>query len=226
MKTNNYLKVVAVFCCLFQVVALEAQQNSISGGFGHFYTGITWLDYGGLNDYLSKQQLYPFQHNALMMGGGGAGIINNLLIGGEGGLIASSPTLSSAGEANVSAGYGRVEIGYVFALQPRFIVYPKIGMGWGGSEVEISYSNGKEEEYSSSGFYLSTELNLDMFSHFSADQSDVYGFKTGLSVGYLFQPQAMPWKDENGSSAPFGNTFFDGFYLKITIGGGAMEKGL
>jgi len=221
MKTIQKISICLASLILMWPSISQAQQ-SFSGGFGHFYAGQTWLNNAEVNNYITTLGFHAIPNQALMMGGAGAGVINNFMIGGEGGFIAPSSTLSVTGEASLTAGYGMFTFGYTMPSRGSWVFYPQVGMGWGGSSLIYTFYDGIQYSYTSSGFFLSTSLHCDLFAGIKDEGNTKYGFKTGLSAGYLFNPQAAPWKHADGGPALFGNSFFDGFFVKLTIGGGAL----
>lgn len=75
-------------------------------------------------------------------------------------------------------------VGYTLPLKSRFLFYPMIDMGWGGSGLNIKYADGTNADYSASRYFISTEFNVELYSFGSQDGSAKGGFKTGLCVGY------------------------------------------
>jgi len=205
---------------LFTAISAYSQYNSYYGGSGHFSVGTTFLDYSSVNTYLRSKRLPAFASTSLNIGGGGYGIFNSFILGGEGGAVTASSVANANGEASISAGYGMFNMGYALPLKGRFLVYPLIGLGWGGSSFNIKHATGIEEKYEATKFFISSEINCELFSF--ADENGKAGFKTGICIGYLFNPQTEPWKEAIVGYTSLSNTFMNGPYFKIKIGGGGI----
>jgi opacity protein-like surface antigen len=215
------VKLIYVFILtLFSISSAYSQNNTCYGGSGHFSVGTTFLDYSSVNTYLRSKRLPAFASTSLNIGGGGLGIFNSFILGGEGGAVTASSVANINGQATVSAGFGMFNIGYAFPLKSRFLVYPLIGLGWGGSSFNVKYAGGLEEKYEATKFFISSELNCELFSF--ADENGKGGFKTGICIGYLFNPQTDPWKEASFGYTSVANTFMNGPYFKIKIGGGGI----
>jgi hypothetical protein len=199
------------------------QSEAYHGGSGHFFMGNTWMDFGSINPYLKRNGFHKLQNSVLTTGGSGFGVFNNFIVGGEGSVFAANATQSVAGKVSLAGGYGMVHFGYMLPIKSRFLFYPITGMGWGASNLNIENASGIKDRYNNSTFYLKTEFNIDLYANTQNNILVKKGFKTGLSVGYLFNPQSSAWTHENGGSAEFNNTFFNGFYLKLKFGGGGFE---
>ncbi|MFN7013632.1 MAG: hypothetical protein ACK4ON_05090 [Bacteroidia bacterium] len=209
-----------LFLILISIDSTYSQKNTYYGGSGHFSVGTTFLDYSSVNTYLRSKRLPAFASTSLNIGGGGYGIFNSFILGGEGGAVTASSVANANGEASISAGYGMFNMGYALPLKGRFLVYPLIGLGWGGSLFNLKHAGGIEEKYEATKFFISSELNCELFTY--ADENGKAGFKTGFCIGYLFNPQTDPWKERFLGHTSIANTFMNGPYFKIKIGGGGI----
>lgn len=70
--------------------------------------------------------------------------------------------------------------------------------------------------------FVTAELNMDLFMINDKTSGTRAGFKTGICIGYQFNPQTAPWQDDSGNYTNMPNTFMEGFYFKLKIGGGGM----
>lgn len=197
-------------------------QEGFSGGSGHFMTGTAITNMSSVNNYLKKSSMPGFSGTAMLIGGGGYSVINNVMIGGQGMALAPARVGNSNGHASFGGGAGMVQMGYLFSCK-KILVYPAGGFGWGGTGLtvynkELNFT----ESFSSSKFLMNLEINSEIFTVSNATEKA--GFKYGLSVGYMFNPQSEGWVDKNDNYADIGNTYLRGFYFKIKIGGGGMKK--
>ncbi len=99
---------------------LVAQGGSYFGGSGHFSMGSSVVEMNGINTFLNTKQLPGFSRNCMSVGGGGFGVINNFIIGGEGGAINPSRVANTNGYSELSTGYGAFNFGYMIQLKSRF----------------------------------------------------------------------------------------------------------
>lgn len=127
---------IALFIILGSNV-LMAQNNGFSGGSGHFYTGISSMNLQTVNDFMQSVQLPSFGNTCLNIGGGGFGMFNSFMIGGEGGAIVASSVSNANGEGSLGVGFGMFNIGYAIPSKSRFLMYPLIGMGWKFAEPSL-----------------------------------------------------------------------------------------
>jgi opacity protein-like surface antigen len=215
------LKITFIFTLiLIAYNSLYSQNNAYYGGSGHFSVGTTFLDYSSVNVHLRSNNLPAFATTSLNVGGGGYGVFNSFILGGEGGVITASSVANANGKSFITAGFGMFNMGYTMPLKSRFLVYPLIGLGWGGSSFDIKYTGGFEEKYEATKFFISAEINCELFSF--ADENGKAGFKTGVCIGYLFNPHTEPWKETTIGYTNVANTFMNGPYFKIKIGGGGI----
>lgn len=207
---------------LTAVVVLKAQNGGYYGGAGHFMLGSVFMNLNSVNAYMADNQLPSFSGNCFNIGGGGYGVINNFVIGGEGAAVGPSPVGNLNGNAEMSAGYGMFSAGYILPVKSTVMIYPIAGIGWGGSGLKINYASGKIEEYSAKSMFITTEVNADIFMLNDKASDTKAGFKIGLCFGYMFNPVADPWKDKEGKYTNISNTFMNGFYIKLKLGGGGI----
>lgn len=121
---------------------------------------------------------------------------------------------------------GGFNFGYLAYTKNSLIVYPMVGFGWGGTALSIEDKiNETKKELNNSQFFLQTELNIDVFSHFNLEEKTISGIKTGLSIGYLFNANSERWR-QGKPETYIPNASTEGFYIKITLGGGGFRSSL
>ena len=216
------MKNISFILLVFLPIWIKSQGPVFSGGYGYFKSGYTNIDHITINRYLNSNGIPSISKNGYVIGGGGMGVINNFIIGGEGGAFAANSSAGALGMAEFSAGYGMFNFGYMLPLKSRFSVYPLFGMGWGGSGLKLKYSSGSEMEFGSSASFIKGEINADWFMHGNAEKYEKAGLLTGISVGYMLQPVSEPWKNKNGAYVDVPAMFMNGFYVKLKIGGGGI----
>lgn len=78
--------------------------------------------------------------------------------------VTASSVANANGEATVSAGFGMFNIGYAIPFKKsKFLVYPLIGIGWGGSSFNVKYAGGLEEKYEAINFLSVPRLTANFF---------------------------------------------------------------
>lgn len=216
------MKKVYVILLAMLPFCMNSQKPVFSGGCGYFKIGYANIDHISINRYLNNNAIPSLSRNGYMIGGGGIGVINNFIIGGEGGAFAANKSAGAFGLAELSSGYGMLNFGYMLPLKSRFSVYPLFGLGWGGTELKLNYSLGIEQKFTSSATFIKGEVNVDWFMHGNAEAFEKAGFMSGISIGYMLQPISEPWKSSNASYVDIPATFMNGFYVKLKIGGGGI----
>lgn len=206
---------------LFLIPVFTFAQSSFYGGAGHFSAGTIYLNMSTVNNYISKQALPEFSGNCLTIGGGGFAVINNFIIGGEGCAISASRVGNSSGSAEFGTGMGLFSFGYAIPSYSRMLIYPLGGIGWGGSSLKINL-NEQKTEYNAGKFFFDAGIRADFFMIGGRGSDAKGGFKAGIALGYLFNPQAQPWQDKDKNYTSIPNTFTNGFYVKLQLGGGGI----
>lgn len=235
------------FILAFLVGTLSKAQDSCIaynvGGFGHFYTGPSYLQQSDLHEYLESGPVLgtnlPFR-SGNMSGGEGACVLGRFIIGGGGfGQSLIRKTTDSA-RATVSFGGGYFKFGYIFHFHKENLLYGYAGTGWGGLNVHIenlsseSYIKFNHLDPISPGSKGDYEMSYNFYDfgvswkHLFATESDgsgaggvMLGFDAGLMVGF----SNSDWQTSNDrvvSGPPVPGAFMNP-YVRLTIGGGGFS---
>jgi hypothetical protein len=98
------------------------------GGRGFFMVGANTMDIDKLNARLKNNGYQTFSKTGIAFGGGGFGILNRLIIGGEGFGVSLGSKSGTVGadtyKTSLNGGYGLFKIGYVVYKRGGFIFYP------------------------------------------------------------------------------------------------------
>ncbi len=224
---------ILIFAVLIENESIS--QTKYFGGFGYLSTGYQNIDIKNLNAQLKIHNFPELDKKFVAMGGGGFGIMNNFVLGGEGfGLIGSE---KSNQDYNISlfGGYGLFDLGYVLYSENGLTIFPLIGFGGGGIDITINekklvnfddvLSNPKRGSNLSVGGLI---LNIGMNAIYNIDLFDnernSRGFTIGVNFGYTHFLQLGNWTlfENEISNGP--EVSISGFYLKFTIGGGGIRK--
>lgn len=219
---------------------LPAIAQSTSGtrhdqaGRGFFQVGYMGLDLGDLNATLVAAGLPKLDDQYLTIGGAGFGEIGRFLIGGEGaGLIGQHRTTSNGSyDVSLDGGFGMFRIGYNVVAHRGFDLYPTLGIGGAGMQLEIRGRSAptfgeviadpaRSSRMSSGGFLLGVGIDGNFRIAFGEKPTgERGGMVVGLSTGYMFQPYSSDWTLDGLNSVAGGPTVkVEGFYLRLSIGG-------
>jgi hypothetical protein len=209
--------IIVVLCFLF--VQNKVMSQYLKGEFGHFFIGNSFLQ----SHHLNTMELDPIPRSSLMIGGGGFGTLKNILIGGDGGLVtANSFHTNEFGDVRQSIGFGLVKFGYLASFAEGTVFYPTIGIGGGGTMLQLDEESDDERMYFARQTLLNLELNVDVYLNLS--EKGYNGLKVGVSMGYLFNPLSRSWNQMSGDPMSLPHAMTDGFYVRLTIGGGGIVK--
>ncbi len=181
-KIKVYL-VFSLILMLFFAAGIVHGQDSTSiaherGGMGYFMGGVGMLSESGRNSIIYSA------------GGGGHGLKNRLVIGGEG---------HSAFGPDNAGGYGFFDIGYALVSTDAIILYPLVGIGGGAMTRDMDPSVSKCA-------LLNPALGIDYLIHIKNRS----GIVLGLRAGYTFTIYSNTWN----WSMPYVRLVVGGFGLE------------
>ncbi|MFB6278570.1 MAG: hypothetical protein ABEK75_03620 [Salinibacter sp.] len=204
-----------------------------SEGAGFFAIGTHFTDLGPLNSQLSSAGYPTFASETVSIGGGGYGVTNRILLGGEGhGLITADRGLNGR-NVSVGGGYGLFTLGYLFRPSPSARVFPQLGLGGGGLRLEIG-SAGDASEFDDvlsnpnrratvGRASLLVRLGAGLEYEFSAPDEEG-GFRLGLRAGYMLSPLNSDWQLDETSLSGGPDATMQGPFIHLTIGGGGSDS--
>jgi hypothetical protein len=202
-------------------------------GAGFFAIGTHFTDLGPLNSQLSSAGYPTFASETVSIGGGGYGVTNRILLGGEGhGLITADRGLSGR-NVSVGGGYGLFTLGYLFRPNPSTRVFPQLGLGGGGLRLEIG-SAGDASEFDDvlnnpnrratvGRASLLVRLGAGLEYEFSEPDEDG-GFRLGLRAGYMLSPLNSDWQLDETTLSGGPDATMQGPFIHLTIGGGGSDS--
>lgn len=121
-----------------------AQSDTVYyGGMGYFAFGTQAIRVKELSDRLHQAGYGRLSETALLIGGGGAGVIGRFLIGGEGCAVIGRKASDTAGEASLGGGWGTFLVGYTPVVWNKIRVVVFGGIGAGGLSVELRRERGE-----------------------------------------------------------------------------------
>ncbi len=228
MKKFSSISIVLIFLTLSfnQVIG----QSKKTGGEGYFMVGMQKIDVKNLNSLLRLYNYPVLDEYYTFIGGGGYGIINNFVIGGEGQGLIGTEVSNQNYKLNLNAGYGMFNMGYVIYNHSGLKLFPLIGFGAGGIDLRINekasldftdvLNNPKRgSSLSLAGLMINLGVNGSYVFNFNKDKNDG-GVLMGISVGYTYFLKLGNWTlfENDISGGP--NVGISGFYIRFNIGGG------
>lgn len=140
---------ILVLVSVFGVTKVQAA-STVNGGFGGFGLVTTYHDYSTINSVLAASGYGTLNPVDFGWGGCGGFIMHNFFIGGYGfGSVTAQKVENTAtgNYANVSAGMGGFEFGYVVAHTKILTIIPTIGFTWGGMSLSTFKANSTNSSF-------------------------------------------------------------------------------
>jgi hypothetical protein len=236
-NVRNMLKAAMIIALVFafgsQLLAQEKKSRKLSGGMGYFMTGYSLNDYSGINSLLKTNGYPEMKEGGVAFGGGGHFINNNVIIGGEGNGLTGSLTKNSTYQVKSSTGYGFFNMGYMLVHKNKFLMYPMMGLGGGGTTIAITLLEdapatfqylledpGRESYINTGGFLMNFSLNANLIVLGGGSDKGTGGLMAGIRLGYILDPATNSWKFNENKLSGSPDSGLSGFYFRITIGGG------
>jgi len=197
-------------------------------GTGFFAVGTQVADLGPLNNRLSNAGYPTFSSEMVSLGGGGYGVVGNrLMLGGEGhGLLTAEGTRQGR-NVSVGGGYGLFNIGYLFSPASRLRVYPLLGLGGGGLQLDIE-SEGTADNFDEVLETPNRSATVGRASLLvSLGGGLEYQFGTpgegrsarlGLRAGYVLSALRSDWQLDDQALADGPDASLRGPFVRLTIG--------
>lgn len=240
-KKGQLILIVGIILLLLQFSLSSAQPEckKTGGGGGYFMIGMSTLDINKLNSRLAEHGYPKFSDNFISIGGGGRGIINKIIIGGEGQALVVGEETATVGTASyktqLTAGYGLFNIGYLAFSKNGLNVYPMLGLGGGGISFKIAEDSkptfneildnpNRSVVLNYGGFIMSVSLGVDYLLKMQQSEKGAGGFILGIQVGYMLAPFTHDWMMDSTDISGGPDIGFNGPYVRFMIGGGGMSK--
>ena len=229
-----------------QTTQTQVQKASdFSGGYGHFFTGMGWIEPSDLISHLQSPEVFGssfvWDNVAINTGIEGYAEIHRLLVGGGGFGLITQNMESDRGVLRFGFGGGYAKIGYVVYQQPRYFASLMAGFGGGVMYVGIENTSDQTPIYFSSNTpvlprgdedyfrgYLLYDLavnNKFIATKINQNSRKFGGLMFGLDLGATIALPVDTWRDDVGTvtGIPSPGSFVSP-YLRLTIGGGGFRK--
>lgn len=109
--------------------SLAKKATSYSNGMGYFSVGVAGANLAKLNGMLDQYGYAKFIPAFVTIGGGGFGINNRMIIGGEGHGYLHQEEARKGHKSSINGGYGTFDIGYLLVNKSGMRFYPMFGFG-------------------------------------------------------------------------------------------------
>ena len=206
------------------------------GGWGHFSPGFFAGQVLNLGAQLEKPELLgPGAAPGSMawsLGGGGKIYVAGVLLGGKGYTYVVPETSTDRGGAAVTGGGGGFDIGYAILRQRHVLLYPFIGIGGAGVDLEISNHSKQELQFGEGDPIAPGEKQRYTAGFMTFDlglgvQTILHQYEGGLilgaEVGYITTTAGTSWTDQNEKEIEgVDAAAYSGAYFRLTIGGGGF----
>jgi len=254
IKMKNLVLAILAILVSSNLITLQAQDSSstqpqkatdFSGGYGHFFTGMGWIEPADLVSHLQSPEVFgssfAWDNVAINTGVEGYAEIHRLLVGGGGFGLITQNMESDRGVLRFGFGGGYAKVGYVVYQQPRYFASLMAGFGGGVMYVGIENTSNQTPIYFSSNNpvlprgdedyfrgYLLYDLavnNKFIATKINQESRKFGGLMFGLDLGATIALPVDTWRDDVGTvtGIPSPGSFVSP-YLRLTIGGGGFRK--
>ena len=238
-KFKNFIMAILVLELTFSLSISSYSQEgrsatNVNGGLGYSMLGTGMLNLSNLNSMLKSNGYPALSENLFMAGGGGHGVINRLIIGGEGYSLLGDDVVYNGMKQSVYASCGFFDIGYIALSYKGLNMYPLVGIGGGEmiysikedissvSFAEILDDPQRSVELKTGGFLLNLGGGINYILSLRRDNPVRGGFLLGVRAGYTLTPFRGDWLMDEIEVSGSPKTGINGPFISITIGGGVL----
>lgn len=227
------MKNLFISCCMLLLAGgVFAQKSGIYGGMGGYEGGLFMLQMPGTNQLLQNNGYSAVGATQMAHGGIGMGIINNFMIGGQGGSISEQNFSRADNAGTLKHSYGGFQLGYMFRAGKQLAFFPMLGLGALESVYQITNNNTSKDlqqafqqpnqllQIQQRSPYVDFSLNLNYW--FFGGKKTIFGPFVGLSVGGFFAPSTSHYRINGQPMVNTPNQAASSFYFKLRFGGGSM----
>lgn len=224
MKSKLVSTIVALVVLAFTAPRLVyGNEGAIKGGAGGFMFGLNRFDLADLNTKLKDNAFESLDDNSAFYGGGGYGIREKVLLGGEGGSFKQNVRSDSL-KVSVSGDYGFFDVGYVILSKGNWRLFPMFGLGGGDIDLKITErSSGKLiKDGNDDGMLFQVAVGTDYLLKLGGNEKGGGGLLFGIRVGYTFALEK--WSIEDMDILGDLDVGLTGPYVHLIVGGGRFAK--
>lgn len=208
---------------LLSLTGSSHAQDKLKGGSGGFMVGYKAYNTSAYQFFVAESG--PTLGDGLIqIGGEGYGLINRWVIGGGGYYNRGDKVEDSNLEYQLHGGGGYLNVGYVVYTTDQMLVFPLLGVGADalginrGIDEDVAFEPGRflEANYFTITPILDLGAGVDWFPYKK-------GLKLGIRAGYnISLSRDNDWRHYGGDVTDPGlpSNDLDGFYVRLTVGGG------
>ena len=212
-----------------------AQQQQPRQGRLYFAIGNAWLNIDNLNSKLENAGYNKLSNTFNTFGlGAFVSLPNRLLLGVEGYGMFDKSVTSGAFKTRLMSGAGFFDIGYMAYTNEAVSIYPILGIGGMGHQLEIAETGvsnfnsvlanpRRESLLTAGGFALNLSVGGDVLINFAKNQSRKQGLALGIRAGYIYMPWDVDWELAENTLSNSPSSSLSGFYINFTIGFGGVR---
>ncbi|WKN43377.1 hypothetical protein [Tunicatimonas pelagia] len=228
-SSSNQISVAIMFLMttsFFGLSEATAQERQI-GGSGGFMVGYKSYNTSAYQ-YFVREGGPAIGNNLLQIGGEGYLLINRWVLGGGGYYSRGDEAEEGTELYELDGGGGYVHVGYVLYQQDEFLLFPLVAIGADALGIsrrvneDITYEPNRflEANY----FTFTPTIDLGVGADWFPGKK---GIKLGLRAGYnLSLSRGNEWRHYGGeiTNTDLPNNDLDGFYVRLTVGGGHFKS--
>lgn len=233
IKQSVFIAVIMGIVC-FSISSPVVSQD-IKGGRGFFMFGKHTIDLDDMNAMFNNSGYTPLKDEFITFGGGGFGIINRIVIGGEGHGLIGKKQLQGPNRSYTYGGYGLFRLGYIVYSKGGFNLYPMFGIGGGGMELRITERTvptfgdilndpGRGIDLHSGMLLVDVSIGLDYLINLSKNGRKEGGLAVGMRFGYTYAPYVSDLKFHETVITGSPELGISGLYVRFLIGGGGSYR--
>lgn len=207
-------------------LSVLGQSSAYRGAEAYLWYGLNFVDATSFNRSLSQINLPALNSTQWRAGAGGGVFLKKFYFGGEGGVQFGGSSANDLYRSDFHGGFGMVKGGYQLMGIPSLSVYPVLGLGGGGSAIEIR--KGAHHSGNDNGFTLSPgedihsgymlvdlAVNINFFPPAGSNKGSIV---IGITPGFRFHPLKSSWTYNNQKLSDLNEFAPSGFYLQAKLG--------
>jgi len=223
-KANRKAPTLLLFLLsLFFMTGNAQAQEKLRGGSGGFMVGFKSYNTSA-HQFFIPDGGPTIGDNIIQFGGEGYGLLNQWVIGGSGYMSQGDQTEENNLQYQIHGGGGFFNVGYVVHHTQEILAFPLFGIGVDAlginRRVEEDIAFEPDRFLEANYFIVRTSLELGIGVDWFPGKK---GLKLGIRTGYnVTLSRGNEWRHYGGeiTNPDLPENDLDGFYVRITIGGG------
>ncbi len=227
-KLNRNTSSLSIFLLALFFIAGNAQaQDRLRGGSGGFTVGFKSYSTSA-HQFFIPDGGPAIGDNIIQFGGEGYGLLNRWVIGGSGYMSRGDEIEENNLQYQIHGGGGFLNVGYVVHHTQELLVFPLLGIGVDAlgisRRVEEDIAFEPDRFLEANYFIVRPSLELGAGVDWFPGKN---GLKLGIRTGYnVTLSRGNEWRHYGGeiTNPNLPDNDLDGFYIRLTIGGGHFRN--